>query len=281
MNRALIPFLIDLNRALVSRHAHFPPVLKPVTRLGLISLITVLTSCATMEPGADISAAWEKRVTFTPELENPLRASEIPFTTKQYPVVIFMHGCTGIEDHAEIQWGKYLRDLGFIVVMPDSLARRDRHRSCDGATASYFGTQTTHRLRQQEIDYAYEMVSNSNWAQKKNIFLMGHSEGGIAAARTKRGDFQGIIISGWTCTSKYQGYAGIYSPETVPVLSILWKQDRWFPLGTHSHGTCEVSLEGRPGSQHITLDGFDHNTFVSPIARDAVKNFFAKNMNPM
>ena len=252
--------------------------LRPLLAAILFASSTFLTSCATMEPGTDISASWEKRVTFTPELEAPIRALEIPPTTKQYPVVIFMHGCTGIESHAEMQWGKYLRDLGFIVVIPDSLARKDRHRSCDGATAAYFGTHTTHRLRQQEIDYAYEKVMISAWAQKKNVFLMGHSEGGIAAARTRRGDFQGIIISGWTCTSKYQGYAGVYSPETVPVLSILWKQDRWYPSGRHDYGTCEASIAGRLGSKHITLDGFDHNTFFSSVAREEVKSFLAENM---
>jgi dienelactone hydrolase len=241
--------------------------------------ITILISCVIrIEPGKDIDASWEKRITFTPENPMPLRGSEKLIHTKQYPVVIFMHGCTGIENHAEMQWGQYLKDLGFIVVIPDSLARRDRYPSCDGATASYFGTHTTHRLRQQEIDNAYTMVVNSPWAQKNNIFLMGHSEGGIAAARTKRDDFQGIIISGWTCHSKYQGYAGIYSPLTVPVLSIIWKQDRWFPQGRHDHGTCESSLVGRARSKHVTLEGFDHNTFYSTLAREEVKKFLLENL---
>ena len=250
-------------------------------KLGLICLsVFLFSACSTMEPGTDVPKSWERKVAFTPELDLPLKAEEIPPTKRRYPVVIFMHGCSGIENHSEMVWGKYLRDLGFIVVIPDSLARRDRYRSCDGATASYFGTDITHRSRQQEIDYAYEKVANSTWAQKENIFLMGHSEGGIAAARTRRGDFQGIIISGWTCTTKYKGYAGIYSPETVPVLSILWKHDRWFPAGGHTHGTCEASLAGRPGSKHITLDGVEHTTFPSSIAREEVRNFLMKNLKP-
>lgn len=248
-------------------------------RLAVALLATLLASCATrMEPGTDVSTAWDKRITFSPEKSTPIRGAETVTLTKQHPVVIFMHGCTGIENHAEMQWGQYLKDLGFVVVIPDSLARRDRHPSCDGATASYFGTHTTHRLRQQEIDYAHERVMNAPWAQKQNIFLMGHSEGGIAAARTKRSDFQGIIISGWTCHSKYQGYAGVYSPVSVPVLSILWKHDRWFPPGRHDHGTCESSLAGRQGSKHITLDGVDHNTFPSPQAREEVKKFLMQNL---
>lgn len=248
-------------------------------KAGLILLAAFLSSCATMQPGTDIATAWERRVTFTPEQEGLVRATEAPPATRQYPVVIFMHGCTGI-DIAEMSWGKFLRDLGFIVVIPDSLARRDRHASCDGATAGYYGSHTTHRLRQQEIDYALEKVMNSAWAQKDKLFLMGHSEGGVAAARTPRGEFRGIIISGWTCTSKYPGYAGIYSPKTVPVLSILWTNDRWFPSGAHTEGTCEASLAGRTGSKHLSLEGFNHNTFPSPVAREEVKGFLEKNLGP-
>lgn len=247
-------------------------------KLNFILLTALLTSCATMEPGTDIASAWVKGVAFTPELKTPTSPAAIPIGLKKYPVVIFMHGCTGIEDHAEVQWGNYLREQGFIVVIPNSLARKDRHRSCDGATAAYFGTHVTHRLRQQEIDDAYERVVKSEWAQKQNVFLMGHSEGGIAAARTKRGDFQAIVISGWTCTSKYPGYAGVYAPATVPVLSLLWKNDRWFPSGRHDHGTCEASIAGRQGSTHITLDGFDHNTFSSLLARESVRKFLMANM---
>lgn len=235
-----------------------------------------LSACATMEAGSDISNAWEKGLAFTPEKENAVPLGTLT-TVNQYPVVLFMHGCSGIES-AEMSWGKFLKNLGFVVIIPDSLARRDRVKSCDTSTANYFGTHTTHRLRQQEIDYALEKMQTSPWSDKKNIFLMGHSEGGVAAARTRHGEFRGIIISGWTCTTKYEGYGGIYSPKTVPILSILWNWDRWYPTGGHTSGTCEKSFAGRTMAKHISLDGFNHNTFVSPVAREEVQKFVMENL---
>lgn len=245
--------------------------------LGLISIVIWLAACTTVPTGQDVTTSWSKGLAFSPDEAEPRPLGEIQ-TSKRYPVLVLMHGCTGIESGSEIAWAKFIRDLGFFVVVPDSMARQDRGPSCDPRTAQHFGGYTVHGMRQQEINYAVAKVREAPWFDQRNLFLMGHSEGGVAAARTTRGDFNGIVISGWTCTSnRYPIFAGIHSPSSVPVLSLLWTWDRWFPAGDTS-GTCEASLQGRAGSKHVSLEGTNHNTFPSPIARDEVHRFLRVNL---
>lgn len=232
-----------------------------------------------MEAGTDIQTAWDKGMAFVPSREPVYSPANLPPITASYPVVIFMHGCSGITAEGEVQWGKYLRDLGYVVLVPNSVARRDRGPVCDTTSAQHYGRDTYHRLRQQEIDFALEKVLSSGWARKDRVFLMGHSDGGVAAALTSRSEFRGIIISAWTCTTKYTAYTGIRSPKEVPVLSLMWSWDRWYPSG-HLSGTCESSLSGRRGSKHVTLDGYGHNTYPSPVARQEVRTFLEADRNP-
>ena len=51
---------------------------------------------------------------------------------KPMPVILFMHGCSGIQA-AETGWAPFLRQNGFVVVLPDSFAR-ERPQSCDPRT---------------------------------------------------------------------------------------------------------------------------------------------------
>ena len=54
---------------------------------------------------------------------------------RKYPVVIYLHGCTGITTQ-DYQWAKFVSDLGYIVVQPDSLARPNTKVICDPKTTT-------------------------------------------------------------------------------------------------------------------------------------------------
>ena len=131
---------------------------------------------------------------------------------KKYPVVIYLHGCNGITSFNDTRWGKFISEMGFVAILPDSLARPGRISNCDPST-----TSTSHRFpmalpyREQEIFYAINELKKMTWVDSENIFLMGHSEGANAVAITKAKGVRGVILS--------SGYCKLYS--TIASIKIL------------------------------------------------------------
>ncbi len=74
---------------------------------------------------------------------------------KKYPVVIYLHGCGGITSSNDTRWGKFLSEMGFVVILPDSLARPGRISNCDTSakkTSNRFPMAIPYR--EQEIFYS-------------------------------------------------------------------------------------------------------------------------------
>jgi dienelactone hydrolase len=198
--------------------------------------------------------------------------------TKKYPVVIYLHGCTGIVQH-DYFWAKTISDLGYIVVQPDSLSRPNTKVICDAKSqTSQRGLAAGIALmqRQQEIKYALSQVKQSPWADTTNIFLMGHSQGGVSTALNKNNEFRGLIISGWTCTHSVSG--GIKSDKNIPVLAIAFDKDPWY-YGKDTQGRCADQAEGRVKFTQLDLSGAHHGTAQEPEAKASVSKFLKENTN--
>lgn len=221
----------------------------------------------TNEAQSDVAVSWQKGTAYVPGKFLTTTPATIE-TDKPYPVVIYLHGCSGIGP-TDKRWGPFLKDLGFIVVQPESL-KRDRPISCDPAARKGGLFKGVSKLRLEEVDYARDQISKSTWADKKQIFLMGHSEGGVTAALTTRSDLRGIIISAWHC-----GTTGLRTAEGVPVLSLDHDSDPWYP--GIAGGGCGKLFGDRPNSKMVTLPGKDHDTFEIP-AQEAVKTFLNEQM---
>lgn len=181
---------------------------------------------------------------------------------KPRPVVLLIHGCDGIK-RAESSWAGFLKGEGYIVVEPDSFAR-SRPISCDPQShrAGLFPGVTVYRL--DEVTYALEQLRKAPWADQRNLFLMGHSEGGVIVANANLSGFRGVIISAWICRS------GLIVPDETAVLAIDHENDPWFPYSSGQH--CSNLFGSRTNARQVTLQGFDHNTFEAPAER-AVKDF--------
>jgi len=198
--------------------------------------------------------------------------------TRKYPVVIYLHGCTGIVQH-DYFWAKHISDLGYIVIQPDSLSRPNVKSVCDPKTqTSQQGVSAGIALmqRQQEIRYALAQVKQSSWADTSNIFLMGHSQGGVSTALNKINDFTGLIISGWTCTHSVTG--GIKSDKNIPVLAISFNRDPWY-YGKEMQGRCSDQAEGRVNFTQLELSGAYHGTAQEPEAKASVSKFLKEYTN--
>jgi len=226
----------------------------------------------------DVKRSWDKSVICLPNTNRTTEINKVKLD-KPYPVVIFMHGCGGIESGSEnLDWAKLIAKQGLVVIMPDSLARNDRKPSCDPKTRKSGLFPPVHDMRLEEIKFASDEVRKQPWFDGKNLFLMGFSEGAVAAVRTKLDGFRGVIATGWTCTNtKSPAFDGIFLPQETPLQTINNADDPWF-TAEHLKGNCESKFTGRLNAQNLTIPDRDHGTYHSEKARQAVVDFIKKHL---
>jgi hypothetical protein len=76
-------------------------------------------------------------------------------------------------------------------------------------------------MRQEEIEHALKSLQAAPGADERNLFLMGHSEGGTAVVGWQGTGFKARIISGSRCRQ------GLSAPPTIPVIVIAFAHDPW------------------------------------------------------
>jgi dienelactone hydrolase len=227
--------------------------------------------------GASVAMSWEKAEVFVPGSFFTTTPNNVK-VNKPLPVVIYLHGCTGINPDHDTLWGDFIKGLGYIAVLPDSMARPGRIPNCDPKKMRGGAFPQAHAMRMEEIRYALEQVQKSDWADTNNVFLMGDSEGGQAAARDTLGDFRGIIISGWTCTNSARpDFDGIFAPLETPILTLEWDHDAWRE-GTPQQGSCANKFGERKKARQVLFSGTQHFTYDQWEARDADAQFLKENL---
>jgi len=223
---------------------------------------------------SDVKKSWDSARVYVPGNNSETTPDKVK-VVKPLPVVIYIHGCTGLTSES-YSWGEYIKELGYIAVLPDSMARRSES-NCDPKTKKFGAFPKVHAMRLEEIRYAYDQVKKSPWADTKKVILMGHSEGGVAAARTKLEGFSGIIISGWRCTNtKNPAFDGIFAPLETPVLTLEWNRDDWQNDATK--GSCSDKFGERKKARQVLFPGNGHNVFEQSAAREAVTRFLKENL---
>ena len=248
------------------------------TKLSLLLVLLLLVlgaTCSFADDGdeSNVSLSWDKARVYVPGSGKAVTPDKVK-VAKPAPVIIYMHGCAGFNSESA-DWGEYLSSLGYTVVQPDSFAWRSES-NCDTKVKKSGLFPKAHGMRLQEIKYALEEVRKSPWADRNNIFLMGFSEGGTAAARTKLAGFSGVIITGWRCTNtKNPNFDGIFAPKETPVLTVEWNKDDWQTEFTK--GSCSDKFGDRPKATQLLLPGNGHGVYDQVKARDAVAQFIKDN----
>jgi dienelactone hydrolase len=250
--------------------------MRSIIQLVIATFILTLgaISVRAEDPGeSNVKLSWDKARVYAPGSSDTITPEKIK-VEKPLPVVIYLHGCSGYSLES-VQWGDYLKSLGYLVVQPDSFAWRSES-NCDPKVKKSGLFPKVHGMRQQEIKFALEEVRKSPWADKNNIFLMGFSEGGTAAARTRQAGFSGIIISGWRCTNtKNENFNGIFAPLETPILTIEWNRDDW--QTDFTKGSCADKFGDRPKATQILLPGNGHAVYEQAKAKEAVTTFLKEN----
>ena len=193
------------------------------------------------------------------------------------PVVFYLHGCTGLGSTDR----DVMRDLaaeGYVVIAPDSMARRFRPRQCSSWNKSGGFNIFVFDFRQAEINYALEQLFEEDWVDWDNMFLVGVSEGALAVAHHRGPAFKARVITQWTCHGSTY-VEGLDGPPDTPVLSIVRGNDPWYTReGSKQDGDCGAFFGDRPGSRSIVLEnGSDHAVMDEPDVISAIIGFLNQN----
>src|SRR5207244_2723451 len=174
------------------------------------SALTGLASPSTMLSAgdSDLERTWQEATVALP----PLKGEAPPvFTMSQrrierhlagfqanrgFPVVVYLHGCTGL---GAIEFLEVLAKAGFVVVAPDSMARRWRPLQCNPWSHGSTGNLFVFDFRMAELSYALQQLRQFDWVDRDNLYLVGVSEGGVAAALYRGDDVKARVIAQWNC----------------------------------------------------------------------------------
>lgn len=247
----------------------------------------VMSGCAALGGAGDLQRTWSEAVVAMPGQEGTQILQYVDFSglpqsgnaNRRYPVVLYLHGCTGM-GKMEREFGEGLAARGYVFIAPDSMARGYRPLQCDPRTITGGKNLFVFDFRLAEVSYALDRLMAEPWVDQENLFLIGGSEGGVAAALYRGDEFAARVIFQWTChgASIVRGIAG---PDRAPVLAIVNKGDPWYrPENTRNQsGDCGDFIRLRPDSKSIVLQRQGvHNVLDLPGVRLEIQQFLDDNL---
>ena len=112
------------------------------------------------------------------------------------PVVLFLHGSSGLGLKAIGEWQRWLATLGYASIAPDSMGLPDRITYTSPVGKDVY--EKIHALRASEITLVLKALGDLPWVDPGRLVLSGASEGGPAVARYAVANFAGRMIFSWS-----------------------------------------------------------------------------------
>lgn len=205
-------------------------------------------------------------------------------TAKKFPTIIYLHGCAGIWDGTYRRINFLVRS-GFAVIAPASFARNKYPQSCEPLLVKGGMYRETLAMRQNDAGYAIDKAKQLPWVDKDNVFLMGHSQGGVTTATFSSTEstmsVNARVIEGWTCHAGWQEYKGINASASEPVLALVGVKDPWFQ-NRWTRGDCGPYMNKKNGSKSIVYSkgplSIRHELLEDKNAQKLVLDFLHQNM---
>ena len=200
------------------------------------------------------------------------------------PVVVFLHGSSGLSLKAIGEWQLWLASLGVASMAPDSFALPDRLTYTSPVNKDVY--EKIHALRASEIPLALKALSNAAWADTSRMVLAGASEGGPAVARYSGNEFAGRILYSWSCENNYFVQEHLTAQQAQPVLNVMSSTDVFFSpsnawLGNAAaKGYCGDALKDHKQASILLIPGAPHTLLNLPAARTATAGFVRDVLKP-
>jgi dienelactone hydrolase len=201
------------------------------------------------------------------------------------PVVVFMHGSSGLSLKAIAEWQQWLATQGIASFAPDSFALPDRVTYKSPVGKDVYAKILA--LRDAEITLAAKALSGTPWADNRSLVLAGTSEGAAAVARHRGNTFAGRIIFSWSCEDNYFVESDATAvPTEQPVLNVISTSDPFFSpsnpwLGNpKALGHCGRAFKDHKNASVVLIPGAPHTLINLPAARQPVQGFLQELLKP-
>lgn len=200
-------------------------------------------------------------------------------TRGKAPVVVFLHGSSGLSLKAIGEWQQWLASQGIASIAPDSFALPDRLTYKSPVDKTTY--EQIHALRASEIKLAFDAVKALAWVDASRLVLAGTSEGATSVARYTGNEFAGRILYSWSCENNY--FVSDHKsalPQDRPVLNVMSSTDVFFSpsnpwLGNPAAlGHCGQALKDNKLASIVLIPGAPHTLMNLPQARNATAAFF-------
>lgn len=210
----------------------------------------------------------------------------IPATAQAaVPVVVFLHGSSGLGLKAIEEWQRWLAGQGVASVAPDSFALAGRATYKSPVQKSFY--ERVHALRASEIEATAAALRTVPWAAPGRWLLAGTSEGAVAVARHAGEGFAGRMIYSWSCEDNYfvESHGTAVAPA-LPVLNVMSGTDVYFSpanawLGNPAaRGHCGAALAAHKQATVVLIPGAPHTLLNLPAARHATAGFVRDVLKP-
>ena len=153
-----------------------------VLAAAALGVVVALSACALPRKAglSDIQLTWAEAVVALPAapgdgvgkgqivrgMAEALRRMEDGTAGRSLPVVLYLHGCTGIHDLAVLE---RLAGEGFVVIAPNSMARRYRPLQCDPESRAGGFNLFVYDFRLAEIAFALKQLKALQSAVEREL----------------------------------------------------------------------------------------------------------------
>lgn len=203
---------------------------------------------------------------------------DAPRARARVPVVLFLHGSSGLALPAVAEWQAWIAELGYASVAPDSFALPGRLAYRSPVDVDVY--ERIHALRASEIAPTLAALRDAPWADATRVALAGSSEGGPATARCDDPAFVARIVYAWSCEDNY--FVRRHATRVLadqPILNVMGGRDAFFAPGQPFLGNPQAL--GHAGSTFadarratVTLiPGAPHTILNTPQAKAATRAF--------
>ena len=192
-------------------------------------------------------------------------------------LVLYMHGSSGL--YTGDSYRQYIvKEVGAIFFAPNSFMIENRPTYLSHVKEKEY--IKVHKIRLAEIYYNMQELEKLDFIDKENLFLMGNSEGGLAAAIYKTKNFKGRIVTAFSCESSYF-YTNfkLGSKKDEPFLNIIGTHDQFFSKKTSLNRKYKVdgngieSLKKHTNAKIVILSKTKHDITINPYVKDEIVSF--------
>ena len=197
---------------------------------------------------------------------------------KKFTTVFYMQGSGKFSKG--VTFRKWITgEAGHVFFAPNS--HEGKGRPTYSSPAPKYIYEKVHEYRQAEIKYALSRISEIPFIDETKMFLMGNSEGALAAARYAGGEFKARMVLSWTCEpGYYTDYPKVGSShKDHPFLNIVGRDDAYFGKFSHynkkynNEGHCGDALFRYQNAKVVILPNTGHNVMTNPFTKPEVLGF--------